>query len=113
MKLIALAALLTSLCFSVLANDNLQTLQLENVFDLEYANQIEMTNDGKTVYFVRNRMDIKSDRKVSNIWSVDSNSKQLQPLTSGVHMDYAPVLSPDQSRGPSCQFRRRILSRQN
>ncbi|MGO2127668.1 MAG: S9 family peptidase [Pseudoalteromonas prydzensis] len=98
MKLIALAALLTSLCFSVLANDNLQTLQLENVFDLEYANQIEMTNDGKTVYFVRNRMDIKSDRKVSNIWSVDSNSKQLQPLTSGVHMDYAPVLSPDQSR---------------
>eukprot|EP01093_Parvamoeba_rugata_P003715 TRINITY_DN1503_c0_g3_i2.p1 TRINITY_DN1503_c0_g3~~TRINITY_DN1503_c0_g3_i2.p1 ORF type:complete len:675 (+),score=154.24 TRINITY_DN1503_c0_g3_i2:775-2799(+) len=98
MKLIAPAAMLTSLCFSVLANDNVHTLQLENVFDLEYANQIEMTNDGKTVYFVRNRMDIKSDRKVSNIWSVDSNSKQLQPLTSGVHMDYAPVLSPDQSR---------------
>lgn len=98
MKLIAPAALLTSLCFSVLANDNVQTLQLENVFDLEYANQIEMTNDGKTVYFVRNRMDIKSDRKVSNIWSVDSNSKQLQPLTSGVHMDYAPVLSPDETR---------------
>ncbi|MBB1416899.1 S9 family peptidase [Pseudoalteromonas sp. SG44-1] len=98
MKLIAPAALLTSLCFSVLANDNLQTFQLENVFDLEYANQIEMTNDGKTVYFVRNRMDIKSDSKVSNIWSVDSSSKQLQPLTSGVHMDYSPVLSPDQSR---------------
>ena len=98
MKLIAPAALLTSLCFSVLANDNLQTFQLENVFDLEYANQIEMTNDGKTVYFVRNRMDIKSDSKVSNIWSVDSSSKQLQPLTSGVHMDYSPVLSPDQLR---------------
>ncbi|WP_149980353.1 S9 family peptidase [Pseudoalteromonas rhizosphaerae] len=98
MKLIAPAALLTSLCFSVLANNNLQTFQLENVFDLEYANQIEMTNDGKTVYFVRNRMDIKSDSKVSNIWSVDSSSKQLQPLTSGVHMDYSPVLSPDQSR---------------
>ncbi|MBB1421492.1 S9 family peptidase [Pseudoalteromonas sp. SG43-7] len=98
MKLIAPAALLTSLCFSVLANDNLQTFQLENVFDLEYANQIEMTNDGKTVYFVRNRMDIKSDSKVSNIWSVDSSSKQLQPLTSGVHMDYSPVLSADQSR---------------
>ncbi|WP_252589905.1 hypothetical protein, partial [Enterobacter sp. JH8] len=48
--------------------------------------------------FVRNRMDIKSDRKVSNIWSVDSHSKQLQPLTSGVHMDYAPVLSPDETR---------------
>jgi len=71
---------------------------LTNVFDLEYANQLEMTNNGKTVYFVRNRMDIKSDRKVSNIWSVDSDSTLLQPLTSGVHMDYSPVLSPDESR---------------
>jgi len=43
-------------------------------------------------------MDIKSDRKVSNIWSVNSSSKQLQPLTSGVHMDYSPVLSPDETR---------------
>ena len=98
MKLIAPFALLTTISFASFASPSQQTLQLENVFDLEYANQIEMTNDGKTVYFVRNRMDIKSDRKVSNIWSVDSNSKQLQPLTSGVHMDYAPVLSPDETR---------------
>ena len=98
MKLITPLALLTTISFTSFASPSESTLQLENVFDLEYANQIEMTNDGKTVYFVRNRMDIKSDRKVSNIWSVDSNSKQLQPLTSGVHMDYAPVLSPDETR---------------
>ncbi|MDQ9090195.1 S9 family peptidase [Pseudoalteromonas haloplanktis] len=98
MKLIAPFALLTTISFASFASPSQQTLQLENVFDLEYANQIEMTNDGKTVYFVRNRMDIKSDRKISNIWSVDSNSKQLQPLTSGVHMDYSPVLSPDETR---------------
>ncbi|MDO6486126.1 S9 family peptidase [Colwellia sp. 4_MG-2023] len=84
--------------FSGFASQPESTLQLENVFDLEYANQLEMTNNGKTVYFVRNRMDIKSDRKVSNIWSVDSDSTLLQPLTSGVHMDYSPVLSPDESR---------------
>lgn len=98
MKFITPLALLATASFSVLAVEVDNTLQLENVFDLEYAHQIEMTNDGKTVYFVRNRMDIKSDRKVSNIWSVDSNSKQLQPLTSGVHMDYAPALSPDETR---------------
>ncbi|MBQ4833655.1 S9 family peptidase [Pseudoalteromonas sp. MMG010] len=74
------------------------TLQLQDVFNLEYANQIDMTDDGKTVYFVRNRMDIKTDRKFTNIWSVDYKTKQLQPLTSGVHMDYAPVLSPDGQR---------------
>ncbi|TMP16531.1 S9 family peptidase [Pseudoalteromonas sp. S2893] len=78
------------------AKDNI--LQLQDVFNLEYANQIDITDDGKTVYFVRNRMDIKTDRKVSNIWSVDYKTKQLQPLTSGVHMDHSPVLSPDGQR---------------
>ncbi|WP_234401376.1 S9 family peptidase [Pseudoalteromonas sp. T1lg23B] len=73
-------------------------LELIDVFDLEYANQIEFSDDGKLVYFVRNRMDIKTDKKVSNIWSVDVKSKQLQPVTSGVHIDYAPVLSPQGDR---------------
>lgn len=45
------------------ANDNTHTLQLQDVFDLEYANQIDITDDGKTVYFVRNRMDIKQTEK--------------------------------------------------
>jgi len=80
------------------ANDNTHTLQLQDIFNLEYANQIDITEDGKTVYFVRNRMDIKTDRKVGNIWSVDYNTGQLQPLTSGVFMDYSPVLSPDGQR---------------
>lgn len=97
MKIITPLALLSTISFMGFAAQP-DTLQLENVFDLEYADQIEMTADGDVVYFVRNRMDIKSDRKVSNIWSVNSNSKQLQPLTSGVHMDYSPVLSPDETR---------------
>ncbi|MDP2633324.1 MAG: S9 family peptidase [Pseudoalteromonas sp.] len=98
MKLLSPLALLATLSFCSVAAQSDNTLQLESVFDLEYANQIEMTADGDVVYFVRNRMDIKSDRKVSNIWSVNSSSKQLRPLTSGVHMDYSPVLSPDESR---------------
>ena len=83
---------------SNLAYAETNTLQLQDVFNLEYANQIDITEDGKTVYFVRNRMDIKTDRKVGNIWSVDYKTKQMQPLTSGVHMDYSPVLSPDGER---------------
>lgn len=98
MKIFTRLSLLAMVSFSSFASQSESTLQLENVFDLEYANQLEITNDGKTVYFVRNRMDIKSDSKVSNIWSVDSKSEQLQPLTSGVHMDYSPTLSPDESR---------------
>lgn len=81
-----------------LAFANSSTLQLEDVFTLEYANQLDITKDGKTVYFVRNRMDIKTDRKIGNIWTVDYKTRQIQPLTSGVHMDHSPKLSPDGSR---------------
>ncbi|WP_404343368.1 prolyl oligopeptidase family serine peptidase [Pseudoalteromonas mariniglutinosa] len=96
MRFIAPFALLTA-SFTSFA-DTSNTLQLENVFDLEYANQITITKQGDTVYFVRNRMDIKTDRKVSNIWSVSRDKNDMQPLTSGVHMDYSPVLSPDETR---------------
>ncbi|KAF7764720.1 hypothetical protein PCIT_b0772 [Pseudoalteromonas citrea] len=74
------------------------SLTLNDVFDLEYANQVEFSEDGKVIYFVRNRMDIKTDRKVSNIWSVNVESNDLEPVTSGLHMDYAPVISPDGKR---------------
>lgn len=93
--LLAMSLILGS---SHLAVANTDTLQLQDIFNLEYANQIDITDDGKTVYFVRNRMDIKTDRKVGNIWSVDYSTGQLQPLTSGVFMDYSPVLSPDGQR---------------
>ncbi|NOU50388.1 S9 family peptidase [Pseudoalteromonas sp. JBTF-M23] len=93
-SLVALAAcLLVSGAFV-----NAKPLELEDVFNLEYANQIEFSHDADLVYFVRNRMDIKTDKKVSNIWSVNVKSKQLLPVTSGVHNDYAPVLSPQGDR---------------
>ncbi|WP_105265407.1 S9 family peptidase [Pseudoalteromonas sp. T1lg76] len=100
MKLTHLASALglaLTLAPSAFANDA-HTLKLEDVFNLEYANQIDISDDGETVYFVRNRMDIKTDRKFSNIWQVDSGTKQLQPVTSGVHQDFAPVLSPSGDR---------------
>ncbi|AXR00093.1 S9 family peptidase [Pseudoalteromonas piscicida] len=74
------------------------SLQPTDIFNLEYANQIDITNGGDKVFFVRNRMDIKSDRKVGNIWSVDLATNAMQPVTSGLHMDYSPVLSPSNDR---------------
>ncbi|MBQ4860391.1 S9 family peptidase [Pseudoalteromonas sp. MMG013] len=73
-------------------------LELDDVFDLEYANQVEFSEDGKVVYFVRNRMDIKTDKKVGNIWSIDVDTNELEPVTSGIHIDYDPQLSPDGKR---------------
>ena len=73
-------------------------MALEDVFDLEYASHPQPSNDGKTVYFVRNYMDIQQDRVRSNLWQVDSRSGQMRPLTSGLNNDRSPVLSPDGER---------------
>ncbi|WOT06528.1 S9 family peptidase [Shewanella youngdeokensis] len=73
------------------------TLQLEDIFSLEYASNLEINNKGDEVYFVRNYMDILTDKKLGNIWKVDSK-QNLTPVTNGLHSDYSPTLSPDNSK---------------
>ena len=94
MKRIFAGAALASLC----AVAHATPLAPTDIFNLEYANQIDISNDGDKVFFVRNRMDIKSDRKVGNIWSVDLATNAMHPVTDGLHMDYSPVLSPSNDR---------------
>ncbi|WP_394133151.1 S9 family peptidase [Shewanella maritima] len=74
-----------------------ETLQLQDVFTLEYASHPVISNDAEQVYFVRNYMDINSDRKLANIWSVDQDG-DLRPITTGLKNDYAPALSPNNQR---------------
>jgi dipeptidyl aminopeptidase/acylaminoacyl peptidase len=72
-------------------------LQLEDVFTLEYASGLAINAGGDEVYFVRNYMDIHSDKKLGNIWKVDKK-KNLTPVTNGLHVDYSPKLSPDNTK---------------
>ncbi|WP_299493900.1 S9 family peptidase [uncultured Shewanella sp.] len=69
-----------------------------DVFNLEYASDMTISDDGLMVYFVRNRMDINTDKQVKNIWSIHTQTKELLPVTSGIHADFSPVLSPDQEK---------------
>lgn len=78
------------------AKDNV--LISNDIFDIEYAADLTISDDGKTVYFVRHFMDIQTDRKLGNIWSVDTKSKTLLPVTTGDHLDYQPTLSPSGDR---------------
>ncbi|PWK45391.1 S9 family peptidase [Pleionea mediterranea] len=90
--------LLTSLLmYSVSQANDLNRLQLDDVFTLEYASGLEISNNAEQIYFVRNYMDRHTDRKVGNIWRVDRN-KQLTPVTNGLFADYAPTLSPDEKK---------------
>ncbi|WP_371996229.1 MULTISPECIES: S9 family peptidase [unclassified Shewanella] len=94
------AAITSTMAYAQNDVDNSQvhnTLQLEDVFSLEYASGLAITAEGDEVYFVRNYMDIQTDKKLGNIWKVDKN-KRLTPVTNGLHVDFSPSLSPDNSK---------------
>ncbi|GAB2682548.1 S9 family peptidase [Aliiglaciecola aliphaticivorans] len=80
---------------TISAKTEMDVLKSENIFDIEYAADLKISADGETIYFVRHFMDIQSDRKLGNIWSVDSKTGEMLPVTTGDHLDYNPVLSAD------------------
>ncbi|AWL12082.1 Protein TolB [Saliniradius amylolyticus] len=90
------AAVLLSVGLSAQASEE-SVLESEDVFELEYASDLTIADNGDTVYFVRHFMDIQSDRKLGNVWQVGNNG-QLLPLTDGYHNVYGLSLSPDNNR---------------
>ncbi|GGD53593.1 S9 family peptidase [Lacimicrobium alkaliphilum] len=98
MKRISALGASALLCSSTLfATELSETLQSQDVFDLEYAADLNITNDGSEVYFIRHYMDIHSDKKLGNIWKVTQNG-ELTPVTTGKHQQYGMALSPDNKR---------------
>lgn len=98
MKRSVWAALIMASFFShANATDSINPLKLKDVFSLEYASSLQVTAQGEAVYFVRNHMDIHTDKKLSNIWKVDSK-QNLTPVTNGLHADYSPQLSPNEQK---------------
>lgn len=68
---------------------------LENIFDLEYAADPQISSDGKQVVYVRNFMDIMDDRRKSNLWIINADGSRHRPLTSGNANNFSPRWSPD------------------
>ena len=67
----------------------------EDVFQLEFASDPQVSADGKQIVFVRNFMDIMKDRSRSNLWMMDTDGSDLRPLTSGNENHRSPRWSPD------------------
>ena len=78
--------------------DDNQRLTLEDVFQLEFASSPEISPDGNRIVFVRNFMDIMKDRQRSNLWIVNYDGSDLQPITTGNHNYNSPRWSPDGKR---------------
>ncbi len=69
-----------------------------DVFELEYASDPQIKHDASRIVYVRNHMDIMSDRRRSNLWSVNPDGSDHRPLTSGSGNDSSPRWSPDGTR---------------
>ena len=78
--------------------DDNQRLTLEDVFQLEFASSPEISPDGNRIVLVRNFMDIMKDRQRSNLWIVNYDGSDLQPITTGNHNYNSPRWSPDGKR---------------
>lgn len=92
-RLLVLAALLAPLAH---AQDR-PPLGLMDVFELEYASDPQISPDGETVVYRRNRLDVQTDRVRGDLWVVNADGSGHRPLVVGVDASGARW-SPDGSR---------------
>lgn len=92
--------LLTCVCDQVaLTQDRVKSrLKLQDVFELEFATDPQVSPDGSSVVYVRNSFDIMTDRQRSQLWRVGVDGADHHPLTSGKANSSSPRFSPDGTR---------------
>lgn len=81
--------------FAWTPNNNDNILKPIDVFQLELASDPQISPDGKKIVYVRNFMDIMTDRRRSNLWVINYDGTHHRPLTTGNESDSSPRWSPD------------------
>lgn len=71
------------------------TLQYEDIFNLEYPAAPQFTPDGKTILYARQSMDIMTDRIHSALWQIDVKSGQHRPMLAATANIHHATLSHD------------------
>jgi dipeptidyl aminopeptidase/acylaminoacyl peptidase len=75
-----------------------QKLESADLFDLQYASDVEISPDGERVVYARSIHDIMCDCVRSNLWIVDADGENHQPLLSGRGSFSSPSFSPSGDR---------------
>lgn len=69
-----------------------------DVFQVEYASDVQIAPNGQQVAYVRNAMSIMRDRREGRIWTVSSDGSAHRKLTSQDRSESSPRWSPDGTR---------------
>lgn len=78
--------------------DDRPLFKREDVFDLEYAADPQISPDGKQILYVRRSNDIMKDRTRSNLWIVDVDGGSHRPVLSSFDTYSSPRWSPSGDR---------------
>jgi len=90
--------LILSFLIGANAGADIQPLEPLDVFDLEFALDPQVSPDGSRVAYLRQSMDVMSDRATTDIWVVDADGGSHRPLLSGTASFSSPRWSPSGDR---------------
>src|SRR5207302_464062 len=69
-----------------------------DIFNFQFAQDPQISPDGRRVVYVRRYSDIMTDSSYSDLWMVNSDGSDERPLTTGMRNDASPRWSPDGTR---------------
>ncbi|MFZ8142192.1 prolyl oligopeptidase family serine peptidase [Alteromonas macleodii] len=81
-----------------LTTDSERYFKSEDIFNLEYVSEVQVSPNGKYVAYVRRSNDIMSDSSRANVWLASVDGKSRRPLLSSKKSYYSIRWSPDGSR---------------
>ncbi|MEM9664077.1 MAG: S9 family peptidase [Bacteroidota bacterium] len=70
----------------------------EDVFQLEWASDPQISPDGQQVVYLRNGMDVMEDRRMRRLWTVNTDGTGHRKLTAYDGNESSPRWSPDGTR---------------
>lgn len=78
--------------------DSERYFKSEDIFNLEYVSEVQVSPDGKYIAYVRRSNDVMSDSSRANVWLASVDGKSHRPLLSSKKNYYSIRWSPDGSR---------------
>lgn len=91
--------ILITACFTASVSAQVSnTLKMLDIFNIEYVSDAQISENGSKIIYVRNFMDVMTDKNLSNLWTANFDGSQNRPLTTGKQNDRSPRWSHDGSK---------------